>query len=60
MLSKKQSVLSSSVLSSVVKVTHFGRRKASAQVRSNLRFHISQGSEDEHSLERIHTFNLKQ
>lgn len=60
MLGKKQSVLSPSVLSPVVKVTHFDRRKASAQFRSNLRFHISHGSEDEHSLERIHTFNLKQ
>ena len=33
-----------------------GSRKSS--VRSTLRFHLS-GSEDEQSLERIHTFNLK-
>ena len=33
-----------------------GSRKSS--IRSTLRFHLS-GSEDEQSLERIHTFNLK-
>ena len=33
-------------------------RRGSAQA-SNLKFHLTCTSDDEHSLERIHTFNLK-
>lgn len=37
-------------------INYLGSRKSS--IKSTLKFHLS-GSEDEQSLERIHTFNLK-